>query len=71
MVLDGDRKTSELLGACGHNNQELEGAITAAEKAFEDVRTAWNLAVAWFKADGVCFTVDETKRKEIEVARLQ
>ncbi len=57
-VLDGHRKTSVLLGACGHDNRELEGAITAVGEAFEKGRTALELAVARFEADGVCFTVD-------------
>ncbi len=70
-VLDYDRKTSALLSACGYDNRELESAITAAEKAFEDVRRARNLAVARFKAEGVYFAVDETKRSEIEAAQLQ
>jgi hypothetical protein len=39
----------------------------------ELLRAAREKAVARFKADGVCFTVDEAKRKELEAAsaRLQ
>jgi hypothetical protein len=65
------RQTSALLGACGHDNGELEAAIAGAEKAFDALVAARTRAVARFKAEGVCFSVDESERKGIEEARLQ
>jgi nitrite reductase/ring-hydroxylating ferredoxin subunit len=60
-----------LLAACGHITEELDSAIITADKAIEDLKVARERAVARFKANGVCFSVDESKRKEIEAARLQ
>jgi len=60
------RKTSELLQACGYDVHELNAAIIAAEKANLELRKARERAVARFHAEGVCFTVDEDKRSELE-----
>jgi hypothetical protein len=65
------RKTNQLIKACGHDTRELEGAIAHADKAFELLKAAREKAVAQFKVDGVCFTVDKAKSKELEAARLQ
>ncbi len=65
------KKTSARLGACGHGNRELEGAIACADKALEAPKAARERAVAQFRAEGVSFSVDEGKRKEVEAARLQ
>jgi hypothetical protein len=65
------RETSSLVYACGHDTAELDRCISAVEKAIADLKAAREKAVVKFKADGVCFIVDETRRREIEQARLQ
>ena len=65
------RQTSQLLGACGHDNRELDAAIAGADTAFGVLVAARERAVRQFKEDGVCFSVDERRRKEWEEARLQ
>ncbi len=64
-------KTAELIRACGHDTRELDQAITDANKAFERLFAAREKVVTRFKTEGVCFAVDETKRKEAEAACLQ
>ncbi len=43
---------------CGHDTRELDEAIARADKAFELLKAARKVAVALFKENGVCFTVD-------------
>jgi hypothetical protein len=70
--MDQYKETSALLAACWHNTEELDSAmITAADKALFVLSKARERAVARFKAEDVCFYVDEVKCKEIEAARLQ
>ncbi len=69
--MDQYKETSALLAARWHNTEELDSAITAADKALFVLSKARERAVARFKAEDVCFYVDEVKRKEIEAARLQ
>jgi hypothetical protein len=69
--MDQHKETSALLTACGHTTEELDSAIVTADKAIENLKAARERAVAWFKAEGVCFSVDESKRRKIEAARLQ
>ena len=70
-TLGEHKQTSQLLGACGHDNRKLEAAIAGAEKAFDVLVAARMRAVVRFKADCVCFTMDESRRRKIETARLQ
>ena len=69
--MDDYRQTSELLGACGHDTRELDQAITDTRVVLDRLVAARDKAVARFKADGVCFTVDEGKRKEVKAARFE
>ena len=69
--LDPYKNTARLIQACGHDTTELQNAIFAAEVAISALKKAREKAVCRFKQDGVCFTVDETKRKEIEATNLQ
>lgn len=69
--LNNYRKTSELLQACGHDVHELNAAIITTEKAFKELKFAREQAVARFTAEGVCFTVDEDKRRELEAKRKE
>jgi len=70
-VLAPYRETKKLIQACGHDTSELESAINAADQALTQLELTRDKVACRFKADGVCFTVDESKRKEIEMARLQ
>ena len=65
------REAASLLGACGHDTSELKHAISEAEKAIKVLKVQREIAVSRFKANGVCFTVDGRKRKEIKQAQLQ
>lgn len=65
------RETQKLIQACGHDTSELEQAIDAAGKAVAEMEIVRDKVVSRFKANGVCFIVDESKRKEIEQAKLQ
>ena len=65
------RNSSELLQACGHDVHELNVAIIATEKAFQELKVARDRAVARFHTEGVCFTVDENKRSELEAKRKE
>ena len=49
--MDQFKKTSALIGACGHDNRELEIAIAEADKAIENLKSAREQAVARFKAE--------------------
>jgi hypothetical protein len=70
--LDEYKNTSALLGAWGHDNTELESAITTTVSAFEHLKAARNRAVNRFMAEGVSSsTTDEPKRKEAKAARLE
>jgi hypothetical protein len=69
--MDEYRQTSNLIKACGHDTRELDEAIIGSGKAFELLKAACKEAVDLFKAKGVCYTVNEGKRKELEAARLQ
>ena len=60
-----------LLGARGHDTRELDQAITDARVVLDRLVAARDKAVARFNAEGLCFTVDEGKRKEVKAARLQ
>jgi hypothetical protein len=66
--LDDFKKTSGLLGACGHDIRELDSAITVADKAFENLKAVRERAVLRFKAEGISSSTDELKHK---AARLQ
>ncbi len=59
--LDRDefKKTSILLGASGHDNRELESDRHSGQTNRE-LKAARDRAVARCKAEGVCFTVDES-----------
>ena len=72
-VLDNHKEGSALLAACGQNTEELDHAIAATEKEFENLRTARERAVARFKVLNRHFlpTTDELKRKEAKTARLE
>ncbi len=65
-TMDEYKKTSSLIGACWHDNRELEDAIAGADTAFKLLKAARERAVARFRAHGVCFHVCEAKRKELE-----
>ena len=69
--MDDYKQTSTLLGACGHDTRELDQAITDARVVLDVLVAARDKAVARFKAEGVYFTVDESRRKEVKAARLQ
>lgn len=65
------KETERLIKACGHDTAELQIAIDAFEVTARALEKAREKTVCKFKADGVCFVVDEKKRKEIEAANLQ
>lgn len=65
------KETEELIRACGHDTTELQQAILAASETFDRLERARDKAACKFKAQGVCFTVDEARRQEIEQSRLQ
>jgi hypothetical protein len=65
------KEVQKLIKACGHNTSELQQAIDAADKAISELTMVRDKVVGKFKHDGVCFTVDESKRKEIEQSTLQ
>ena len=69
--MDEYKQTSALLGACGHDTRELDQAITDSRAVLDRLVVARDKAVARFKADGVVFVVDESRRKEIEARALQ
>lgn len=64
-------ETQKLIEACGHDASELEQAIDAAGKAVAKMEIARYKVVTKLRADGVCFIVDESKRKELEQSMLQ
>ncbi len=64
-------ETQKLIEACGHDSSELEQAIKAAGEAVAKMDIVRHKVVTKLKADGVCFVVDESKRKELELSRLQ
>ena len=70
-VLIRFREAGKVMGACGHDTSELEQAIDVVEKAMIEMNRVRDKVVSKFKADGICFCVDENKRREIEIARLQ
>ena len=72
-VLDNHKEGSALLAACGQNTEELDDAIAATEKEFENLKTARERAVARFKVltRHLLSTTDEPKRKEAKAARLE
>jgi hypothetical protein len=69
--LDDFKKTSGLLGACGHYIRELDSAITVADNAFEDLKEARERSVALFKEEDLSLPTDELNHKEAKAARLQ
>lgn len=70
-VLTPYKETEQLIRACGHDTTELHQAILAASETFDRLQNAREKAASKFKAQGVCFTVDEARRQEIEQSRLQ
>ncbi len=65
------KESQKLIQACGHDTAELVHAIDAAFKANLEMEMARDKGVCRFKVDGICFVVDETKLKEIELSKLQ
>lgn len=65
------RQSEKLIQACGHETTELHEKINAAEVSLGELEEARKKAVCKFKSEGVCFVVDEARRKENEASRLQ
>lgn len=59
-----------LIKACGHDTRALDQAIIEAREALLRLDQVQEQARCKFKADGICFVVDESKRKEAELERL-
>ena len=70
-ALNDYRETASLIGSCGHDTSDLVLAIAEVENALVVLRAERVKAVVKFKEDGVCFIVDESKRKAIEEAVLR
>jgi hypothetical protein len=70
-ILSQYKESQKLIQACGHDTTELEHAIDAAFKANLELEMARHKAVCRFKSDGICFLVDETRRRENEFSQLQ
>jgi hypothetical protein len=70
-VLTPYNETKKLVQACGYDTSEFERAINVADQALTQLEMARDKVACRFKADGVCFVVDESRRKEIEMAWLQ
>jgi hypothetical protein len=64
------KKTSGLLGACGHDTRELDDAIATADKAIENLKAVLERAVARFKAEDISLPIDELNHKEAKAARI-
>ena len=59
-----------LIKACGHDTRALDQAIIEAREALLRLDQVQEQARCKFKADGICFVVDESKRMEAELERL-
>jgi hypothetical protein len=70
-ILSQYEESQKLIQACGHDTSELEHAIDAAFKANLELEMARDNAVSRLKSDGICFLVDETRRRENEFSQLQ
>jgi hypothetical protein len=70
-ILSQYEESQKLIQACGHDTSELEHAIDAAFKANLELEMARDNAVSRLKSDGICFLVDETRRRENEFSEKQ
>jgi hypothetical protein len=64
------KDVQKLIKACGHDTSELDQAIIEAHKALLRLDLVQEQERCRFKANGICFFVDESKRKEIALERL-
>lgn len=69
-VLQRYRDVQKLIKACGHDTRELDQAIIEAHEALIRLDQVQEQTKKRFKANGICFVVDESKRKEIELEKL-
>lgn len=69
-VIQRYKDVQRLIKACGHDTHELDQAIIEAHEALLKLDHVQEQTKNRFKANGICFVADESKRQELELEKL-